>query len=119
MPITKHRPGVEVLTTAVEAGVHSIGAWARIAQITRTPDGYVSTILLLDSEDSDKRHKVSPRSVETALGKIARGEVDDVLNASLIGNCVLLLAGREDWEIDGPAADVIVQIVIFGKQVYA
>lgn len=115
------RAASNIIQTAVDAGQHGIGYWARVIKVQQLPalrDPNVSepemlnaAIVFEDLEDGGKRCKVHAIDIGKAITKILRDPV---------GTGAGKLAGRiviDDY-VDGPLADTILQVACFGKVIY-
>lgn len=101
----------DVMTTAVEAGyTNGIGYWADVD--TNRSGSRVVSMLVKDREDTGRIHKVNQNVVRKAI-------------AAILGNqketggeyCARMILAHD--HLDGPAADVVIQVACFGKVKYA
>jgi hypothetical protein len=121
----------DIIETAVNAGSHGIGYWARVLKVQHIKDPNTpgqmlnASIVFEDMEgreplrpgESDgawtkpKRCKVHINDIGRAVGAILRDPVKTQAKA---------FAGRivEEDHVDGPLADAIVQVACFGKVIY-
>lgn len=91
----------------VDTAGYSIGYWAVSGSVDKNNCTY--TVQYFDQENDRAKATVSKDNLESAIAKILNSEVE--CSDSIVGYI-------EDDDIDGEAADVIIQIAIFGSIVY-
>jgi hypothetical protein len=109
----------DILTSANEAGVHG-SAWLRDYHAFSDYEGQglerrcvrmriAAVDLNAECNEPPVRRSVSARAIATALGRMfEEGGGLEKYAAQALGD-----------NLDGPSADVVVQVAFFGKQVYA
>jgi hypothetical protein len=130
------RAASNIIQTAVDAGQHGIGYWAKVIKIQQLPalrdpsmtgdPEMLNAAIVFD--DMEGREPLAPGSSDGAWTKPKRCKV----HATDIGRAVTKilrdpvgtgagkLAGRiviDDY-VDGPLADTIMQVACFGKVIY-
>lgn len=98
----------------VDTAGYAIGYWADRAEVHwgATDKKYS----VWEDDDDNTRHDITPAMVEQAMVDIHTGKIDvrrdivkSITDAILAGDCD---------DIDGEAADVIIQVAAFGEIVY-
>lgn len=101
--------GSEILTTAIEGG---IGYWAAIADYRRDGEGYWLSAKLVDANGDDEAAEFGPVTVTAGDCSKAARRVLTLYPDSRAA------AAIKAGDIDGEAADLIVQVAAFGEGVY-
>jgi hypothetical protein len=103
----------DILTTAWEQG---ISYWAEGKEVHRLADLSVTSFTVRDAEDPEAEWVTADYdTVHDGLQKILDGEVR--VRPDFYRQC-LTVKDPEDVDIDADAADVIVQVGLFGKIVF-
>jgi hypothetical protein len=104
-----------VLTTALDAGhTHGIGYWAATSKVKRNAKGEVTAFDVLDQGEAQKTlvtKTVRASDVEAAVLKMLH-------DGGKKTHCRGFLHQLLRFEVDGPLADAIMQVIVFGDVVY-
>lgn len=124
------RAASDIIQTAVDAGNHGIGYWARVLKVQHARDAASGETLnaAIVFEDLEGREPLKPGTSDGAWTKPKRCKVHatDIARAMTriladpAGTGAGKVAGRIVTEmfVDGPTADVIMQVACFGKVLY-
>lgn len=108
---------VDIFVTANEGG---IGYWATTIRQSYKPASPYLYILdreaLEGDEPAHKKYMVTASAIETALAKIVEGKV--TMDPQIADSVLTANATNDAGDIDSVAADVIVQVALFGEIVY-
>src|SRR5262245_50746043 len=111
----------DVIITAIEAGhTYGIGYWAEILKYRHTPEPAEATIQERESPTNDgakpKRVTLNTAAIRRGIKLLSEGKIQ--VNKSLLGSILASAASDDATDIDGPSADVIVQVAVLGDIVY-
>jgi len=92
----------------------AIGYWASQAEVLEGPEGDVKYIV---RETGNRRCTVTPAMIEQAMVDVFMGRVD--IKKDIQDSITSAIMEEEYGDIDGNAADALVQIALFGAVVYS
>ena len=97
----------------VDTAGYAIGYWASQAEVLEDPSGDVKYIV---REAGNHRCTVTPAMIEQAMVDVYMGNVD--IRKDIKDSVTSAIMEEEYGEIDGEAADALMQIALFGAIVY-
>ncbi len=99
----------------VDTAGYSIGYWADRAEVHwgSAADAKYS---VWEDDDDNTRHDITPGMVERAMVDIYTGKVP--VGRGILDSVTSAIMQEEYGDVDGDAADVIIQVAAFGEVVY-
>lgn len=125
-----HRLSIEdfvksVITSAIESGNYGIAYWANVDSISKgTSSDYSEVKLKYDLRDKPEgnregRFTLGVEQIGEGIRLIMTGDPKQLgLHESNIGRVAAAVSAKDAGQIDGDAADWIVQVAIFGEVVF-
>lgn len=98
----------------VDTAGYAIGYWADRAEVHwGAADKKYS---VWEDDDDNTRHDITPDMIEQAMVDIYTGKIP--VSKGILDSVTSAIMEEEYGEVDGDAADVIIQIAAFGEIVY-
>lgn len=107
----------DVMVTMVESGDSAIWYWGSIEHIVRDEETWdvLSLVVLDDPEVSHNRALINPSIIAVAIERILR---EKLIGGGLMPYLMRGVLDEDAGDIDATIADVIAQVILFGKVVY-
>lgn len=98
----------------VDTAGYAIGYWADRAEVHwGTADKKYS---VWEDDEDNTRHDITPGMVERAMVDIYTGKI--AVGKGILDSVTSAIMEEEYGEVDGDAADVIIQVAAFGEIIY-
>ena len=109
----------DILTVAVESGYYGIGYWASCST-ERNEEGFICALHNISDVETEEElcEYLSGHRIWVVLSGIVNRQYDSKVAKTYLDWIKDGVANKDTCNIDAEAADVIVQLAIFGEIVY-